>query len=48
MQGPDPTGLRDLDDGECVEAAIRKVDGKRIRYRETIDNPPSLVDMECA
>lgn len=33
---------RKMDDGERVAAAIRKVDGKRLQYRESVDNPPYL------
>ena len=29
-----------LDDGQRVAAAIRQVDGKRLMYRESVDNPP--------
>lgn len=31
---------RKLDDGERVARAIRQVDGKRLQYRESVDNPP--------
>jgi transposase-like protein len=31
---------RKLDDGQRVVAAIRQVDGKRLEYRESVDNPP--------
>jgi transposase-like protein len=31
---------RKVDDGERVGRAIRQVDGKRLRYRESVDNPP--------
>jgi transposase-like protein len=31
---------RKLDDGQRVSAAIKKVDGKRLEYRESVDNPP--------
>ena len=31
---------RKLDDGQRVAAAIRKVDGKRLEYRESVDCPP--------
>lgn len=34
---------RRADDGERVVAAIRRVDGKRLTYRESVDNPPYLV-----
>jgi transposase-like protein len=29
-----------LDDGERVSKAIRAVEGKRLEYRESVDNPP--------
>lgn len=31
---------RKLNDGERVQKAIRKVDGKRLEYRESVDKPP--------
>jgi transposase-like protein len=31
---------RKLNDGQRVSAAIKKVDGKRLEYRESVDNPP--------
>jgi hypothetical protein len=31
-----------LDDGERIAKAIRTVDGKRLEYRESVDNPPYL------
>lgn len=34
---------RKLDDGERVARAIKQVDGKRLQYRESVDNPPYLV-----
>lgn len=34
---------RKLDDGQRVAKAIRQVDGKRLEYRESVDNPPYLV-----
>lgn len=34
---------RKLDDGQRVAAAIKQVDGKRLMYRESVDNPPYLV-----
>jgi transposase-like protein len=34
---------RKLDDGERVSRAIKQVDGKRLEYRESVDNPPYLV-----
>jgi hypothetical protein len=33
---------RDDDDGERISKAIRKVDGRRLLYRESVDNPPWL------
>jgi len=35
---------RKLDDGQRVSAAIRKVQGKRLQYRESVDNPPYLAE----
>jgi transposase-like protein len=34
---------RKMDDGQRVSAAIKQVDGKRLEYRESVDNPPYLV-----
>jgi len=34
---------RYVDDGERVSRAIRQVQGKRLEYRESVDNPPYLV-----
>lgn len=34
---------RGLDDGTRVAKAIRRVDGKRLTYRESVDNPPYAV-----
>lgn len=31
---------RKLDDGRRVSAAIKRVEGKRLEYRESVDNPP--------
>jgi hypothetical protein len=31
-----------MDDGERVSLAIKAVDGKRLEYRESVDNPPWL------
>ena len=31
---------RRMDDGTRVVAAIRQVDGKRLKYRESVDYPP--------
>lgn len=36
---------RKMDDGQRVSKAIRKVQGKRLQYRESVDNPPYLVTM---
>jgi ISXO2 transposase-like protein len=33
---------RKLDDGERVAKAIKAIDGKRLEYRESVDNPPYL------
>lgn len=33
---------RKMDDGRRVAAAIKKVQGKRLEYRESVDNPPYL------
>jgi len=32
-----------LDNGQRVARAIRQVEGKRLEYRESVDNPPYLV-----
>lgn len=37
---------RKLDDGQRVTRAIRRVDGKRLQYRESVDNPPYLVQVQ--
>ncbi len=34
---------RKLDDGRRVARAIKQVEGKRLEYRESVDNPPYLV-----
>jgi transposase-like protein len=34
---------RKLDDGQRVTKAIQRADGKRLQYRESVDNPPYLV-----
>ena len=34
---------RKCDDGERVAKAIKFVQGKRLEYRESVDNPPYLV-----
>jgi transposase-like protein len=31
---------RKMDDGQRVAKAIRQIDGKRLQYRESVDNPP--------
>src|SRR5437667_5331687 len=33
---------RKMDDGHRVAAAIKKIDGKRLEYRESVENPPYL------
>src|SRR6266542_2581213 len=33
---------RKMDDGHRVAAAIKKIDGKRREYRESVENPPYL------
>jgi len=33
---------RKLNDGQRAAKAIRQVDGKRLEYRESVDNPPYL------
>ena len=33
---------RKMDDGHRVAAAIKQIDGKRLEYRESVDNPPYL------
>jgi transposase-like protein len=35
---------RKLDDGQRIARAIRFTDGKRLQYRESVDNPPYLVE----
>ena len=35
-----------MDDGQRVTRAIRQVDGKRFTYRDSVDNPPYLVERE--
>ena len=35
---------RKANDGERVTAAIKACDGKRLEYRESVDNPPYLVN----
>jgi len=36
---------RKMDDGQRVTRAIKAIDGKRLRYRESVDKPPYLVEM---
>jgi transposase-like protein len=36
---------RKLNDGERVAKAIKAIDGKRLQYRESVDNPPYLVKL---
>jgi hypothetical protein len=31
-----------MDDGQRVSAAIKAIDGKRLEYRESVENPPYL------
>lgn len=31
---------RNLSDGDSIVKAIRKVDGKRLQYRESVERPP--------
>ena len=33
---------RKMNDGQRVTAAIKQIDGKRLEYRESVDNPPYL------
>ena len=37
---------RKMDDGQRVTQAIQQVDGKRLTYRESVDNPPYLVRVQ--
>jgi transposase-like protein len=37
---------RKMDDGQRVSQAIKAVSGKRLQYRESVDNPPYLVQKE--
>ena len=34
---------RKMNDGQRVTAAIKQIDGKRLEYRESVDNPPYLL-----
>ncbi len=36
---------RKMNDGQRVSQAIKAIDGKRLRYRESVENPPYLVKM---
>ena len=36
---------RKMDDGQRVSRAIKRIEGKRLEYRETVDNPPHLVKL---
>jgi transposase-like protein len=36
---------RKLDDGQRVARAIKQIDGKRIQYRESVENPPYAAPM---
>lgn len=38
---------RKMNDGERIAKAIRTVDGKRLQYRESVDNPPYLPKPEA-
>jgi hypothetical protein len=31
-----------MDDGQRVARAIKAIDGKRLQYRESVENPPYL------
>ena len=33
---------RKMNDGQRVAAAIKQIDGKRLKYRESVENPPYL------
>jgi transposase-like protein len=33
---------RKMNDGQRVSAAIKQIDGKRLQYRESVENPPYL------
>lgn len=37
---------RKLDDGQRVSKAIKALEGKRLQYRESVDNPPYVVEFE--
>lgn len=36
---------RKMDDGQRVSAAIKAIDGKRLKYRESVENPPYFVPL---
>jgi hypothetical protein len=36
---------RKMDDGQRVSRAIRQIEGKRLEYLESVDNPPYLVKL---
>jgi transposase-like protein len=36
---------RKMDDGQRVSAAIKAIEGKRLEYRESVENPPYLVPL---
>jgi transposase-like protein len=36
---------RKMDDGQRVAAAIRTIDGKRLEYRQSVENPPYLMPL---
>jgi transposase-like protein len=38
---------RKMDDGQRVAMAIKQIDGKRLQYRESVDNPPYLPKPEA-
>ena len=33
-----------MNDGERIAVALRALEGKRLEYRESVDNPPYLVN----
>ena len=37
---------RKMDDGQRIAAAIKQVGGKRLEYRQSVDNPPYFVPKE--
>jgi len=34
-----------MDDGQRIAEAIKTIDGKRLQYRESVENPPYLVPL---